>query len=193
MLSEIIKLWQDAKKRGSMIALARSLAAPLTSLIFLILGSGLLNTFISIRLELEGYSTEVIGITSSALYIGVLLGSLWLDRWIEKVGHVKALAAFAIASTLLVLAQAIWVHPVYWSALRLFCGVCTAGIFIAIESWLLMQSPTSSRIQPGFTVLYGFTSTMIQLLQNMVVWFYTVTHNLTQYTVTGQSDILCGL
>lgn len=128
-----------------MFQLARSLAAPLASLVFLIMGSGLLNTFVSVRLEMEGYAAETIGIVSSSLYFGILIGSLWLDRWIGRVGHIRAFAAFAILSTFLVLAQAIWVDPLYWSALRLVCGVCTAGVFIVIESWLLMQSPPALR------------------------------------------------
>lgn len=128
-----------------MIQLARCLSAPLASLVFLILGSGLLNTFISVRLEMEGFSAETIGIVSSALYLGILLGSLWLSRWIGKVGHIRAFAVFAILSTFLVLAQALWVNPFYWSALRLVCGVCTAGVFIVIESWMLIQSPPALR------------------------------------------------
>ena len=43
------------------------------------------------------------------------------------------------------LAQAFWIDPIYWAILRLICGVCTAGVFIVIESWLLMQSPPSMR------------------------------------------------
>lgn len=128
-----------------MFQLARSLAAPLASLVFLIMGSGLLNTFVSVRLEMEGFAAETIGVVSSALYFGILIGSLWLDRWIGKVGHIRAFAVFASVSTFLVLAQAIWVDPLYWSALRLVCGVCTAGIFIVIESWLLIQSPPALR------------------------------------------------
>ena len=128
-----------------MIELARSLAAPLTSLVFLIMGSGLLNTFVSIRLEMEGFSAETIGIVSSALYVGILLGSIWLGRWIGKVGHIRAFAMFAWGATALVLAQALWIDPIYWSALRLIAGVCTAGIFIVIESWLLMESPAPLR------------------------------------------------
>lgn len=125
--------------------LPHSIYPPLASLVLLIMGSGLLNTFISIRLEIEGFSPETIGAVASALYIGILVGSLRLDRWIEKVGHISAFIVFAIVSVILVLAQAIWLDPIYWSALRFMCGICTAGVFIVIESWLLMESPSSMR------------------------------------------------
>jgi MFS family permease len=128
-----------------MLQLIRTLSAPLSSLVLLILGSGLFNTFVSIRLEIAHYSAETIGAVTAALYIGILLGSFKLGPWIEKVGHIRAFTVFALVSTLLVLAQAVWLDPVYWAFLRLACGVCTAGVFIVIESWLLMQSPRAQR------------------------------------------------
>src|SRR5690606_27599882 len=38
-----------------------------------------------------------------------------------------------------------WIHSLYWSALRLIGGISTAGVFIVIESWLLMQSGPALR------------------------------------------------
>jgi MFS family permease len=128
-----------------MFQLIRTFSAPLLSLILLILGSGLFNTFVSIRLELAHYSAKTTGAVTAALYLGILLGSLKLGGFIEKVGHIRAFTIFAIVSTFLVLAQALWIDPIYWAILRLVCGICTAGIFIVIESWLLMQSPASER------------------------------------------------
>jgi len=128
-----------------MFPLIRKVSAPLLSLVLLILGSGLFNTFIPVRLEMEHYSVETIGVIASSLYVGILLGSLWLDRWIARVGHIRAFTIFAIVSTLLVLAQALWIHPLYWGLLRLICGFCTAGIFIVIESWLLLLCQPAQR------------------------------------------------
>ena len=125
--------------------LIRNLYAPLLALVFMILGSGLLNTIVAVRLELAQFSTATIGTVTSALYVGILLGSIWLGRWIEKVGHIRSFIAFAFVAAVMVLAQALWIHPVYWSALRLICGICTAGVFIVVESWLLIQSPPSQR------------------------------------------------
>ena len=144
-----------------MLTLVRSLTAPLLSLVFLILASGLFNTFVSIRLEMEGFSNEVIGAVTSALYAGILVGSLWLDRWIARVGHIRAFVVFAGISTVVVLAQAIWIDPYYWGALRFVGGVCMAGVFIVIESWLLMQASASMRggiLSVYLAVLYAALS-----------------------------------
>jgi MFS family permease len=132
-------------KQKTMRAIIQKLLGPLLSLVLLTLGNGLFNTFVSIRLEMEGAEIETIGMVTSALYAGILLGSIWIDRWIAKVGHVPALMLFAGASGVLVLAQGLWLEPIYWALLRFFGGVCMAGVFVAIESWFLLQSTKQTR------------------------------------------------
>lgn len=128
-----------------MLTLLRSLTAPLLSLLFLMMGSGLFNTFVSIRLEIEGVDPKTIGAVTAALYLGILLGSLWIGRWIAKTGHIRSFIILAAILTVLVLFQSLWMNPWYWSFLRLLGGMCSAGVFIIIESWLLMQAPSSLR------------------------------------------------
>lgn len=128
-----------------MLPLLKSLSPPLVSLIFMMMASGLFNTFVSLRLEMEGYSPEEIGIVTASLYTGVLIGSFWIGRWIAKVGHIRSFIVFALVLAAIVLAQAFWVHSWYWSVLRLIGGMCMAGVFIVIESWFLMQSGPSKR------------------------------------------------
>ncbi len=139
----------------------KSLFPPLLSLVLLIMGSGLMNTFVSVRLDLEHVSPEAIGAVASSLYAGILFGSFWLDRWIARVGHIRAFTLFAGISGGLVLLQSFWIDPLYWAILRFGCGVCIAGIFIIIESWLLMQSPPELRstvLSLYLAVYYGALS-----------------------------------
>ena len=152
-----------------MANIIRSLLPPLFSLVLMILGSGLFNTFISIRLEMEGYETEVIGAVTSALYLGILVGSFKIDRWIAKVGHIHSFLSFAIISTLLILLQSIWIDPWYWAVLRFLGGICMAGVFIVIESWLLMLATPNLRggiLSIYLGVFYGALS-LGQLLINV--------------------------
>lgn len=128
-----------------MINMIRSLIAPFTSLALMMMASGLFNTFVSVRLEIEGFKTEEIGIVISSLYLGFLLGSIWTDRLISKMGHIPSFIFFGVAIAILVLLQIFWIDPWYWSILRLFGGYCMAGIFIVMESWLLLQSGNEAR------------------------------------------------
>jgi MFS family permease len=139
-------------------------------LVLLIAASGLFNTFVSVRLEIEGYDPEAIGFVASALYGGILIGSLWIDRWIARVGHIRSFIIFAILSAILVLGQGAWINPWYWSSLRLIGGVCMAGIFISIESWMLIQSSPKTRgavLSLYLGVFYG-ALTLGQFLFNLV-------------------------
>lgn len=128
-----------------MLSLFRSFLPPLLSLALIMFASGFFNTFVSIRLEIEGYSPELIGVVTSFLYLGILIGSLKIDYWILKTGHIRSFILFSGILAVLALLQAFWINPWYWCALRLIGGVCIAGIFIVIESWMLIQSPPEKR------------------------------------------------
>ena len=152
-----------------MTTILASLLPPLLSLFIIILGAGLFNTFISVRLELEGFDMQIIGAVISALYIGILAGSLRIDRWISRVGHVRAFITFAVISTIVILLQAVWINPWYWAVLRFIGGICMAGIFVAIESWLLMAATPALRggvLSIYLGVFYGALS-LGQLLINV--------------------------
>ena len=109
------------------------------------MGSGFFNTLCSVRMEMEGFSPSTMGLVISSLYLGILFSSAQIDKWVTKVGHVFAFVSFALTLSLLSILQGIWVHPFYWAALRFVGGGCTAGIFIVIESWFLIQSSPERR------------------------------------------------
>lgn len=128
-----------------MIPLLRTIAAPILSLIILITGSGLFTTFISIRLQMEGYSQEMVGYVTAAFFAGLTLGSLRVHHLIQRIGHIRAFANFASAMAVLALLQAIFLNPWIWVLLRFLSGIFIAGLFISIESWLIIQSTPEKR------------------------------------------------
>lgn len=113
------------------------LLAPLISLTILMLSAGLFTTLLTIRMQLENVSTWYIGIMQGAYYLGMVLGSFFCERFIQRVGHIRAFAAFAAITTSIALAQGIFVEPTFWMLCRFVAGYCLAGTYIVIESWLL--------------------------------------------------------
>ena len=99
-------------------------------------GSGFLATLISIRLERAGSGTMAIGMVATAYFGGLVLGSLRAGDVVRQVGHIRAFAAFVALLSASTLAYALLAHPLFWSMLRLIDGVCVAGVFICLESWL---------------------------------------------------------
>lgn len=125
--------------------LLRSMVSLLSSYALLMAGTGLFATFIGLRADLEGFSTEVIGLMAAAHYAGLVVGSLRCGQLINRVGHIRAFAAFSsiIASAVLVLPFA--PQAVVWIALRAVIGFNTAGVFMVAESWLNHKASPSTR------------------------------------------------
>src|SRR3546814_7555601 len=62
---------------------------------------------------------------------------------VRRVGHIRAFAAFVALLSASTLAYALLQQPMVWGALRIVDGICVAGVFICLESWL------NDRAEPG--------------------------------------------
>lgn len=118
----------------------------------LMLGAGLQGTLLSFRATLEGFPTTVIGLIMSSYYIGYLFGTSVAPRLLRRVGHVRVFAAFAAVASVAILVQAVFVRPGPWAGMRLASGLCFAGIYVVVESWL---NDSASRANRGrFLAVY---------------------------------------
>lgn len=108
----------------------------LLSIFMLMAGSGFLATLISLRLNRAGSGTMTIGIVATAYFGGLIIGSLRAADVVRRVGHIRAFAAFVALLSASTLSYALWTQPLFWMLLRLIDGVCVAGVFVCLESWL---------------------------------------------------------
>ena len=138
-----------------MTGLLRPVTALLIATAVLLLGNGLLAVLLPLRANLEGFSPLEIGTMGSAHYIGLVAGCILGPVVIGRVGHIRAFAAFTATVTVTPLLLAMWLDPVSWSALRIVNGLCFAGLFMAIESWLTGASSieTRGRVLAVYTIL----------------------------------------
>jgi MFS family permease len=121
--------------------------ALLLSLGILLTGVGLLGTLLAVRMGVEGFPTQVIGLVMASYSVGDVLATLLVDKVIRKVGHIRtfaALSAIAAGSTLL---YPLLVHPVMWASMRAVLGFCLAGLYMLTESWLNDRTPRDYRSQ----------------------------------------------
>lgn len=128
-----------------MLGVLRSVISPIISLIILVMGSGLFMTYVTVRLRLEGYSSATVGIVSATYYAGLLLGSFRAEKIIARIGHIRAFASFASITSVCVMFQGLFVSGWLWGILRFIGGACMGGLFVAIESWLLVKSIPETR------------------------------------------------
>jgi MFS family permease len=119
--------------------------APLLGLFIVSIGNGFLSSLTTLRLDAAGASATVVGIVSSAYFIGLTLGAVFHDRLIVRIGHIRAYSSFASLIAVSVLLQGIYFDTWFWFFLRLLYGWAAIGVFLVIESWLLLASDEKMR------------------------------------------------
>ena len=123
----------------------RSVTPPLVSLVIVMLGNGFFTTFTSLRLAVADYPNWIIGLINAFYYAGIMLGSIYIERLIERIGHIRAFAIVASVNSVLIVLQGGMISVASWSIFRFFMGFCVSGFFIAIESWLLLSTGVKNR------------------------------------------------
>lgn len=118
---------------------------PLLSMFILMLGSGLFGTLVSLRLKIDGEADLAIGIITSVFYLGMFIGSVQLTSILTKVGHIRSFAGFTAVFAVSILATGMKQDIYLWALARFFSGYSLAGLYIAVESWILGLSNKGNR------------------------------------------------
>ncbi len=132
-------------KKTRILPIFYSVLSPIVSLIILVLGNGLFMTYVTVRLKLAGYSSGIVGIITASYYAGILLGCVRAEKYISRIGHIRSFASFASLTAVIILLQGLFINSWYWGVLRFLSGFSMAGLFVTIESWLLVKSTTETR------------------------------------------------
>ncbi len=122
-----------------------SFGAIILSAALLNAGNGLIQTFLPIRMTVEGFSPTANGIMITGHAVGFLVGCLTAPGIIQRIGHIRAFAAAAALLAITSLAFTITVDTALWTILRLGTGYSSAAMFTALESWLNAGSSRESR------------------------------------------------
>jgi len=107
--------------------------------------TGFLSSLTTLRLDAAGQTSLVVGVVSSAYFLGLTLGAIFNDRVISRVGHIRAYSGFACVITVTALLQGLGDSAWLWTLLRFFYGWATVGVYLVIESWLLLATPPQAR------------------------------------------------
>ncbi|PHM56866.1 major facilitator transporter [Xenorhabdus stockiae] len=134
---------------------------PVAGLTVFAIASGYLMSLIPLSMAGFSIDTGYASWLASSYYVGLLIGSLMIEPVIAKIGH-----RFSFVSFLLLLAATVMVLPFFpnkemWLLIRCIAGVAVAGVFVVVESWLLIgDSPKerAKRLGLYMTSLYGGTT-----------------------------------
>jgi MFS family permease len=117
----------------------------LASTAFFMFSHGLYSILVPIRAQMEGFSPTAIGTIATGYAFGFTAGCFGVPYMVRKVGHIRAFAALAASLSTLVLVSALYPQPVFWFVTRAMMGLCVAGAYMILESWLNERTTNANR------------------------------------------------
>lgn len=125
------------------------LIKPVAAIIFAIslvqLANGFLGTLVSLRVGGPEFGPQAVGPIMAAYYVGYSIGAMSTGDLVQRVGHIRAFAAFSGLVAAVVALLPVFVSAPVWFLGRIAIGFGCAGLFIAAESWLSARSTAETR------------------------------------------------
>jgi MFS family permease len=109
------------------------------------LAAGFFGTFISLRVTVENFSAIAAALVLSSYFAGFTAGAIFCGRIIERVGHIRAYAAFGGLAVAATVVMPLLVKPLPWLVLRAMVGFGCAGLFVTTEGWLNAKAEPAKR------------------------------------------------
>lgn len=128
-----------------MIRLIVPIISLLTGVALLLLGTGLLNTLLALRGNLEGYTASKLGLIMSGYFVGFFIGTFVALPLIQRIGHIRTFAFCAAMISGSVLLHSLLVSPWAWFLIRILTGTMIVVLYTVIEGWLNGQTPPEKR------------------------------------------------
>lgn len=138
--------------------------------LLLLVGSGLFNTYLGLRLTAASVSEVWVGAIIAAYYLGLVFGARVGHKLIIRVGHIRAYAATAAIVAVTVLIQALIDRLELWIVLRFVAGIAMVTQFIVLESWLNEQ--TENHLRGRVFAFYMVFSSMGTVLGQLSVGMF---------------------
>lgn len=173
-----------------MASILKSFIALYTAMFLMASALGLLATFLSLRLTIEGYYPQVTGIILTAYFAGSVFGTFYGSRVIQRVGHIRSFAAFTAIATAMVMLQGYYLSALTWGVFRFFTGFATIGLFMVVESWLneCSRPETRGRVFSIYMVVCYLGGGMGQLFLNL-----GDVNDSSMFFVIGFLLMICGI
>ncbi len=123
----------------------RNLIAACTAITVFGFALGMTYPLLSLLLEADGISTNMIGINSAMMPIGILLFSPVLPLLSRRFGSRYVAISAAIVTALLLLAYKAFDSLEAWFIIRLLQGMSVSALFVLSEAWVLQYAGNAHR------------------------------------------------
>ncbi|WP_421867382.1 MFS transporter [Motiliproteus sp.] len=122
-----------------------SFASLFISCFIMMLGNGLINILLPVRMGMDQLGTDTIGMVLSLYFVGMLLGGIYARLLIRRAGHIRMFAGCLALAAVSILVCSLASDPILWAAMRILIGFCNACAYTAMESWLSESSTKETR------------------------------------------------
>jgi MFS family permease len=136
---------------------------------FLAIGYGMIMTFVGVFLKEQGTSDMTIGLINAAFFLGAMGSSVFSQKIISNVGHIRSFVTFASIMVITFLLHSLFLNEFFWALLRFISGFAYYGLLIILESWLNEKSSNEQRgqILAIYTTVFYLATAVGQLLLNI--------------------------
>ena len=143
-----------------------SFAALFLSIVLLQISTGGLGPLDALSGFALNFSSAEIGLLGSAHFLGFFIGCWYAPRVMGAVGHSRAFAAFAATGAIGLIAHMLIIDPYAWALMRIASGLCIAGCYTVLESWLQAKvtNETRGRTMGTYRVVDNLAFLIAQLL-----------------------------
>ena len=117
----------------------------LTSGFLLMLGYGLSNILLPVRMQSDGVSLDNMGIVLSMLSVGFLLGAYYSRILLQRVGHIRIFAMCGSLTSVAILLSGLYPEPIVLAAMRIVTGFCIVCTNATLDSWLSHSATEKNR------------------------------------------------
>jgi MFS family permease len=111
----------------------------------LMLGYGLSNILLPIRMQHDGVSIENIGLVLSMLSVGFLIGAYYSRILLQRVGHIRIFAMCGSLTSVAILLSGLYPEPLMLAGMRIITGFCIVCTNATLDSWLSHSATEKNR------------------------------------------------
>lgn len=136
---------------------SQRISIPVIALALYAIASSYLMSLIPLMLPFYDLDKSLASWLASVFYAGLLLGAMFVEPVVNRIGHRNAFVVFLTVLTASIIILPLLPHSSVWLAARFIAGIAVAGIFVVVESWLLHgnESGRAKRMGIYMASLYG--------------------------------------
>lgn len=106
---------------------------------------GMLLPLIAVIFENSGVSSSLNGLNATALYIGILLVSPFMEQPLRKFGYKPVIVLGGLLVVISLALFPLWKNFWFWFILRLLIGIGDHSLHFATQTWITSFSPVKKR------------------------------------------------